>query len=140
MIERRDRKRKTWFTAGALLLVLAVAASLAFSWTSSPNPDDPKELLRRARESESSAAVKSTGKSITAKGVSSSGAPVEARFHQFKEKGGRGGYVMSLPTPLKEGEKTTLALPGGGQMVIERPRDGEAPKYSPSIAKNRSDR
>jgi hypothetical protein len=125
MTDPESRTRTKWILTGAVLVPLAIALTWALFQTSPRSPDDPSELLRRASTSKNVGEPKPTGKVVELEATSSSGAPVQARMPEFKDKAGNLGYTVQLREPMKPGEKATFKMPGGGMITIGGPKDGE---------------
>lgn len=130
MIELSDRPRRFWFGSGAVLLLLTIVLTWAFSRGAARGPDDPNERLRRAG---GSGEIKQVGGPIAVKAKSSTGAVIGGRMLKVQEKGGRIGYsAPHLERSLKEGESVTVSVPGGGTVVMKRPAKGEEAKWPPA--------
>lgn len=127
MIERSDDPRKKWPIAGIILMPLVAMLAWAL-WRAYPrDPDDPRELLRRAAAATSEApGPRPTGKSIAVGTTSAAGEPVEGQLVELREESGRKGYGVHLAEPLKEGDSAVMKLPGGGSITVSRPVGGEA--------------
>ncbi len=127
MNDRNENSRKRRFLVAGGLVVFGLAAAGAIALLFPSGPDDAQELLRRAKQAEGQA-PKAVGKSVTAKGKSSTGATVEARVQTYQEPSGRKAHTIRTLAPLKEGETVTVTMPGGGTVEMTRSREGEALK------------
>jgi hypothetical protein len=136
MIERSERRRKTWLIAAALLLVVAVAFVWGKSRGDSGAADDPRELLRRASSPDGTDRAKPTGKTVEVAGTNFSGEPVRARLVEIEDGFAKKGHAIHLAEPLEEGESTVLEMPGGGSVTVSRPREGETPQPPPATKKS----
>jgi hypothetical protein len=136
MIDGDGGGRTRRFMAGGGVLLVALVGAWAYFQMPPRSADDPRELLRRAGAADGSGTPKAVGKPITVEGKTSTGAPFRARIQNVAKEGDRGGHVVRTDNALAEGESATVKLPGGGNIVITRPKDGQAAPPPPGAERN----